>query len=98
MERRPTGRRWRPRPRATTQIIFDLFNEPYPEIADRYYKTEGWKCWLHGGSDCVGIAYPSPGYTLVNTVSATGAGRADVRQKRVNPIVKRSFLPGLRVS
>lgn len=41
---------------------------------------------------------PSPGYTLVNTVSATGAGRADVRQKRVNPIVKRSFLPGLRVS
>ena len=41
---------------------------------------------------------PSPGYTLVNTVSATGAGRADVRQKRVNPIVKGSFLPGLRVS
>jgi endoglucanase len=55
-------------------VIFDLFNEPYPERADNYNETEGWQCWLNGGSDCVGISYPVAGMqTLVNTVRAAGA-------------------------
>jgi endoglucanase len=54
-------------------VIFDLFNEPYPEQADNGNMNEGWQCWLHGGS-CAGISYPVAGMqTLVNTVRATGA-------------------------
>jgi len=54
-------------------VIFDLFNEPYPERADDDNETEGWHCWLHGG-DCVGISYSVAGMqTLVNAVRATGA-------------------------
>ena len=55
-------------------VIFDLFNEPYP---DRALSTEtaAWQCWLNGGSSCTaGISYPVAGMqTLVNTVRATGA-------------------------
>jgi hypothetical protein len=55
-------------------VIFDLFNEPYPERADSYNETEGWQCWLNGGSDCVGISYSVAGMqTLVNAVRGTGA-------------------------
>jgi endoglucanase len=55
-------------------VIFDLFNEPYPERADNYNETEGWQCWLNGGSDCVGISYSVAGMqTLVNAVRSTGA-------------------------
>ena len=31
-------------------VIFDVFNEPYPERADGNNETEGWQCWLNGGS------------------------------------------------
>ena len=55
-------------------VIFDLFNEPYP---DRALPTEtaAWECWLKGGSSCSpGISYPVAGMqTLVNTIRATGA-------------------------
>jgi endoglucanase len=55
-------------------VIFDLFNEPYPEQADGDNETEGWQCWLNGGSDCVGISYAVAGMqTLVNAVRSTGA-------------------------
>jgi endoglucanase len=55
-------------------VIFDLFNEPYPERADNSNETEGWQCWLNGGSDCVGISYQVAGMqTLVNAVRSTGA-------------------------
>ena len=55
-------------------VIFDLFNEPYPERADNYNETEGWQCWLNGGSSCVGISYPVAGMqTLVNAIRAAGA-------------------------
>jgi hypothetical protein len=55
-------------------VIFDLFNEPYPERADNDNETEGWQCWLNGGSDCVGISYSVAGMqTLVNAVRGTGA-------------------------
>jgi len=55
-------------------VIFDLFNEPYPEQADHNVESEGWRCWLHGGSDCVGIPYQVAGMqTMVNAVRSTGA-------------------------
>jgi endoglucanase len=54
-------------------VIFDLFNEPYPEIADHGNETEGWQCWLHGGN-CAGISYRVAGMqSLVNAVRSTGA-------------------------
>lgn len=60
--------------RGNDAVIFDLFNEPYP---DRALSTEAaaWECWLKGGSACSpGIAYSVVGMqTLVNTVRATGA-------------------------
>ncbi len=55
-------------------VIFDLFNEPYPERADNYNETEGWQCWLNGGSSCVGISYTVAGMqSLVNAVRSAGA-------------------------
>ena len=53
-------------------VVFDLFNEPYPERATGD-ATSGWKCWRDGGS-CSGIGYQVAGFqTLVNAVRATGA-------------------------
>jgi endoglucanase len=53
-------------------VIFDLFNEPYPERATGD-ETSGWKCWRDGGT-CAGIPYQVAGFqTLVNSVRATGA-------------------------
>jgi endoglucanase len=55
-------------------VVFDLFNEPYPEQADHTNEAEGWRCWLHGGGDCVGITYKVAGMqTLVDAVRSTGA-------------------------
>jgi endoglucanase len=55
-------------------VIFDLFNEPYPSRADNNNETEGWQCWLNGGSSCIGISYSVAGMqTLVNAVRGTGA-------------------------
>jgi endoglucanase len=54
-------------------VIFDLFNEPYPEQAAQGNIPEGWQCWLHGGH-CVGIPYPVAGMqSMVNAVRSTGA-------------------------
>jgi endoglucanase len=53
-------------------VIFDLFNEPYPDAAAPT-ETQAWHCWLHGGT-CAGIGYQVAGMqTLVNKVRATGA-------------------------
>jgi hypothetical protein len=55
-------------------VVFDLFNEPYPEKADNGNETEGWQCWRSGGSACVGISYSVAGMqSLVNAVRGTGA-------------------------
>lgn len=54
-------------------VIFDLFNEPYPEVPAHGNETEGWQCWLHGGT-CTGISYRVAGMqSLVNAVRSTGA-------------------------
>jgi endoglucanase len=56
-------------------VIFDLFNEPYPDRA-LPAETAAWPCWRNGGSSCSpGIGYDVAGMqTLVNTVRAAGAG------------------------
>jgi endoglucanase len=55
-------------------VIFDLFNEPYPERADNGNQVEGWRCWRSGGTDCVGIPYRVAGLqALVSAVRSTGA-------------------------
>ena len=55
-------------------VIFDLFNEPYPERADNGNQAEGWQCWRSGGKNCVGIAYRVAGMqALVRVVRSTGA-------------------------
>ncbi|HEY1615997.1 MAG TPA: cellulase family glycosylhydrolase, partial [Streptosporangiaceae bacterium] len=55
-------------------VVFDLFNEPYPDRA-LSSETAAWQCWLNGGSSCTsGISYPVAGMqTLVNAVRSAGA-------------------------
>jgi hypothetical protein len=55
-------------------VVFDLFNEPYPEIGtDFSNKTLGWQCLRDGGT-CTGITYEVAGMQdLVDAVRATGA-------------------------
>jgi endoglucanase len=53
-------------------VIFDLFNEPYPDIAAGS-ETAGWQCWLSGGT-CPGIGYPVAGMQqMLNAVRGAGA-------------------------
>jgi len=55
-------------------VLFDLFNEPYPDAANGFANaTEAWTCLRDGGT-CTGITYQVAGMqTLVNSVRATGA-------------------------
>ena len=54
-----------------SSVIFDLFNEPYPD--NNSDSTAGWTCWRDGGT-CSGVSYQVAGMqTLVNAVRATGA-------------------------
>lgn len=54
-------------------VVFDLFNEPYPDAAANWKATEAWTCWRDGGT-CTGISYQVAGMqTLIDTVRATGA-------------------------
>ena len=49
-------------------VIFDLFNEPYPDRFSNGNMTEAWVCWLYGGN-CTGLNYTVIGMQdLVNTV------------------------------
>ena len=53
-------------------VIFDLFNEPYPDKAAGN-EADGWNCWLRGGT-CKGISYQVAGMqSLVNAIRAVGA-------------------------
>ncbi|MEU6958844.1 glycoside hydrolase family 5 protein [Streptomyces chrestomyceticus] len=54
------------------EVVFDLFNEPYPDRATP--DTErAWACWRDGGT-CPGIGYEVAGMqTLLDAVRATGA-------------------------
>ncbi|MFI7411894.1 cellulose binding domain-containing protein [Streptomyces sp. NPDC049627] len=53
-------------------VVFDLFNEPYPDRATAT-TTQAWQCWRDGGT-CPGIGYEVAGMQdLVDTVRDTGA-------------------------
>jgi hypothetical protein len=53
-------------------VVFDLFNEPYPERATGS-ETSGWTCWRDGGT-CPGINYTVAGMqSLDNAVRSSGA-------------------------
>ncbi|MEV0407005.1 cellulase family glycosylhydrolase [Actinoallomurus sp. NPDC050550] len=59
--------------KANNAVVFDLFNEPYPDAAANWDATAAWTCWRDGGT-CTGIGYQVAGMqSLVNTVRATGA-------------------------
>jgi len=54
-------------------VVFDLYNEPYPERSITN-SSMGWSCWQNGGSSCAGMRYSAVGMqSLVNTVRAAGA-------------------------
>lgn len=52
-------------------VIFDLFNEPYPD--NNTDTPEAWRCWRDGGT-CSGMTYQAAGMQeLVTAVRSTGA-------------------------
>ncbi len=52
-------------------VLFDLFNEPYPDY--NHDSEEAWRCWRDGGT-CVGVGYPAAGMQeLVDAIRSTGA-------------------------
>jgi endoglucanase len=54
-------------------VIFDLFNEPFPEQAPGETEASAWRCWRNGGS-CPGIGYKVAGMqAMVNAVRSAGA-------------------------
>lgn len=54
-------------------VVFDLFNEPYPDMPAEWNKTLGWQCWRDGGA-CAGLPYEAAGMQdLVDAVRSTGA-------------------------
>jgi endoglucanase len=60
--------------KGTNAVVFDLFNEPYPDAANNFSNaTASWTCLRDGGT-CTGIGYSVAGMqSLVNAVRATGA-------------------------
>ena len=60
--------------KANNAVLFDLFNEPYPDAANNWSDaTAAWTCLRDGGT-CTGIAYQVAGMQdLVDAVRATGA-------------------------
>ncbi|TDV54090.1 cellulase family glycosylhydrolase [Actinophytocola oryzae] len=55
-------------------VVFDLFNEPYPDAANNWSDmTAAWRCLRDGGT-CTGFTYEVAGMQdLVDAVRATGA-------------------------
>jgi hypothetical protein len=54
-------------------VVFDLFNEPYPDMPAEWNKTLGWQCLRDGGT-CSGLPYEAAGMQdLVDAVRSTGA-------------------------
>ncbi|MGW0582219.1 cellulase family glycosylhydrolase [Streptomyces sp. NPDC002920] len=53
-------------------VVFDLFNEPYPDRATST-TTQAWQCWRDGGT-CPGMGYEVAGMQdLVDSIRSTGA-------------------------
>jgi hypothetical protein len=55
-------------------VVFDLFNEPFPDAANNFSNATGGVDLLRDGGTCTGIGYQVAGMqSLVNAVRATGA-------------------------
>ncbi|MFE9100033.1 cellulase family glycosylhydrolase [Actinomadura geliboluensis] len=55
-------------------VVFDLFNEPYPNNLQVMDYGQSWKCWRDGGADCTGLTYEAAGMQdLLDAVRSTGA-------------------------
>jgi hypothetical protein len=55
-------------------VIFDVFNEPFPDRVVGATEPGSWQCWLRGGSYCFGIHYQAAGMqSLITAVRSTGA-------------------------
>jgi endoglucanase len=60
--------------RGNNAVVFDLFNEPFPNRATGATEFEAWRCWLRGGSYCVGLGYQAAGMqSLVTAIRSAGA-------------------------
>ena len=59
--------------REDDSVVFDLFNEPFPQAATGS-ETGGWACWRGGGASCPGIPYAVAGMqSLVDVVRSMDA-------------------------
>lgn len=59
--------------KGNNSVIFDLFNEPFPNN-NAWDNTQAWQCWRDGGSSCAGLSFQAAGMQdLVNAVRSTGA-------------------------
>jgi hypothetical protein len=57
--------------KGNNRVIFDLFNEPYPD--NNSDTPEAWRCWRDGGT-CSGMSFQAAGMQeLVDSVRSTGA-------------------------
>ncbi|MGW0735272.1 glycoside hydrolase family 5 protein [Streptomyces sp. NPDC002851] len=56
-------------------VVFDLFNEPFPDRAMPGAGADAaWRCWRDGGDACTGIDYEVAGMQdLIDAVRGTGA-------------------------
>ncbi|KAB2349534.1 cellulase family glycosylhydrolase [Actinomadura rudentiformis] len=57
-----------------TAVVFDVFNEPYPNNLQVMDYNQSWKCWRDGGDACPGLTYEAAGMQdLLDAVRGTGA-------------------------
>jgi hypothetical protein len=55
-------------------VMFDLFNEPYPNSTGTMTSDQSWTCWRDGSAACPGLPYSVAGVqTLLDAVRRTGA-------------------------
>jgi endoglucanase len=55
-------------------VIFDLFNEPFPNQVPGVTEPAAWRCWLRGGVYCQGLGYQAVGMqALVTAIRSAGA-------------------------
>ncbi|TDB83576.1 cellulase family glycosylhydrolase, partial [Actinomadura sp. 7K534] len=55
-------------------VVFDLFNEPYPNNLQVMDYEQAWRCWRDGGDACPGLTFEAAGMQdLLDAIRGTGA-------------------------
>ena len=52
-------------------VVFEIFNEPFPGKAPQGAATAEWECWYYGGANCtadMGVDYTAAGMSQVGLV------------------------------